>query len=199
MKKQIIVEGRFISKFVVPQKYIKDLNNCYEKAKTHLTSYGHRLAGRLDSELNMMTLIEKTQAFKYFVNCISDHVQTSEDFSVFPSGPHHLDINGCWINDMTEGEYNPPHTHHDGTGWSTVLFLKVPEFIDDTKDPHKFKDGQLCFIMNQNICHYVTPKVGDFYIFRADHQHCVMPFKTKKPGAIRRSMSFNFIKVTNNV
>ena len=53
--------------------------------------------------------------------------------------------------------------------------------------------------MNQNICHYVTPKVGDFYIFRADHQHCVMPFKTKKPGAIRRSMSFNFIKVTNNV
>ena len=199
MKKQIIVEGRFISKFVVPQKYIKDLNNRYEKAKTHLTSYGHRLAGRLGSELNMMTLIEKTQAFKYFVNCINDHVQTSEDFSVFTSGPHHLDINGCWINDMTEGEYNPPHTHHDGTGWSTVLFLKVPEFIDDTKDPHKFKDGQLCFIMEGKNCQYITPKTGDFYIFRADHQHCVMPFKTKKPGAIRRSMSFNFIKVTNNV
>jgi hypothetical protein len=100
---------------------------------------------------------------------------------------------------MKEGEYNPPHTHHDGTGWSTVLFLKVPEFIDDAKDPHKFKDGQLCFIMNQNICKYVTPKVGDFYIFRADHQHCVMPFKTKKSGEIRRSMSFNFIEVPTNV
>jgi len=199
MKKQIIVEGRFISKFTVPQKYIKDLNNHYEKAKTHLSSYGHRLAGRLDSELNIMALIEKTQAFKYFVKCMNDHLKTSENFNVCKPGPHHLDINGCWINDMKEGEYNPPHTHHDGTGWSTVLFLKVPEFIDDTKDPHKFKDGQLCFIMNQNICHYVTPKVGDFYIFRADHQHCVMPFKTKKSGAIRRSMSFNFIEVKKDV
>ena len=130
---------------------------------------------------------------------MNDHHKTSENFNVCNPGPHHLDINGCWINDMKEGEYNPPHTHHDGTGWSTVLFLKVPEFIDDTKDPHKFKDGQLCFIMNQNICHYVTPKVGDFYIFRADHQHCVMPFKTKKPGDIRRSMSFNFIEVKKDV
>ena len=194
MKKKIIVEGRFISKFTVPQKYIKDLNNHYEKAKTHLTSYGHRLAGRLDSELNIMTLIEKTKAFNYFVKCMNEHIKTSEDFNVCKPGPHHLDINGCWINDMKEGEYNPPHTHHDGTGWSTVLFLKVPKFIDDTKDPHKFKDGQLCFIMHGNSCKYLNPKVGDFYIFRANHQHCVMPFKTKKPNEIRRSMSFNFIE-----
>tara|TARA_R110000823_G_scaffold247086_1_gene370909 strand:- start:2090 stop:2692 length:603 start_codon:yes stop_codon:yes gene_type:complete len=199
MKKKIIIEGRFISKFTVPQKYIKDLNSHYEKAKIHLTSYGPRLAGRLASELNIMTLIEKTKAFKYFVKCMGDHIKTSEDFSVCKPGPHHLDINGCWINDMVEGEYNPPHTHHDGTGWSTVLFLKVPEFIDDTKDPHKFKDGKLCFIMSQNVCHYVTPKVGDFYIFSASHQHCVMPFKTKKLKEVRRSMSFNFIVKENVV
>ena len=200
MKKKIIVEGRFISKFTVPQKYIKDLNNHYEKAKTHLLSYGHRLAGRLDSELNIMTLIEKTQAFKYFVKCMNDHLKTSEDFDVCKPGPHHLDINGCWINDMKEGEYNPPHTHHDGTGWSTVLFLKVPEFIDDAKDPHKFKDGQLGFISEcGTYTRFIEPVVGDFYIFGADHQHCVMPFKTKKSGEIRRSMSFNFIEVPTNV
>ena len=93
---------------------------------------------------------------------------------------------------MVAGEYNPPHTHHDGSGWSTVLFLKVPKFINDTKDPHKFKDGQLCFMMQGNTCTYVTPRVGDFFIFRADHQHCVMPFKTKHLTEIRRSMSFNF-------
>ena len=40
---------------------------------------------------------------------------------------------------------------------------------------------------------WVEPEVGDFYIFQADHQHCVMPFKTKEPGKIRRSMSFNFL------
>ena len=39
----------------------------------------------------------------------------------------------------------------------------------------------------------IKPKVGDFYIFQADHQHSVMPFKTKEPGKIRRSMSFNFL------
>ncbi len=79
-------------------------------------------------------------------------------------------------------------------GGLLFYFLKVPKFIDDTKDPHKFKDGQLCFIMHGNSCKYLNPKVGDFYIFRANHQHCVMPFKTKKPNEIRRSMSFNFIE-----
>ena len=36
-------------------------------------------------------------------------------------------------------------------------------------------------------------EVNDFYVFKADHQHAVMPFKTKVKGDIRRSMSFNFI------
>ena len=197
MKKNIVIEGRFISKFTVPKEYIKDLNIRYEKAKKHLTSYGPRLAGRLDSELNMMTLIERTKAFNFIVKCMNDHLRISEEFGVVIEGPHHLDIIGCWINDMVEGEYNPPHTHHDGNGWSTVLFLKVPEFINDAKDPHKFKDGHLGFIMEGKKSHYVVPKVGDFYIFRADHQHCVMPFKTKTPNEVRRSMSFNFIEKPN--
>ena len=194
MIKKIYIDERFVAKFTVPKKYINDLNIRYENAKTHLNSYGARLAGRLDSELNMMGLIDKTEGFNYIVKCMNKYMEQSQEFEVYKQGQLHLNINGCWINDMKAGEYNPPHTHHDGTGWSTVLFLKVPEFIDDTKDPHKFKDGQLCFIMHGNACKYLTPKVGDFYIFRADHQHCVMPFKTKKPNEIRRSMSFNFIE-----
>tara|TARA_B100000029_G_C17452933_1_gene915628 strand:- start:343 stop:945 length:603 start_codon:yes stop_codon:yes gene_type:complete len=194
MIKKIYIDERFVAKFTLPKKYINDLNTRYENAKKHLNSYGARLAGRLDSELNMMGLIDKTEGFNYIVKCMNKYMEQSQEFEVYKQGQLHLNINGCWINDMKAGEYNPPHTHHDGTGWSTVLFLKVPEFIDDTKDPHKFKDGQLCFIMHGNACKYLTPKVGDFYIFRADHQHCVMPFKTKKPNEIRRSMSFNFIE-----
>ena len=91
------------------------------------------------------------------------------------------------------GEYNPPHTHHDGNGFSTVLFLKIPKFINDAKDPHKFKDGLLTFIHGNGAIQDLTPTVGDFYIFQADHMHCVNPFKTKNPNDIRRSMSFNFI------
>jgi hypothetical protein len=141
----------------------------------------------------MLPLIEKTKTFKHISNCMHDFIKTNVEGKVLLPGTKHLEIIGCWMNDMTAGEYNPPHTHHDNTGWSTVIFLKVPKFINDARDPHKFKDGHLCFIMPNSTCHYEDPKVGDFYIFHAGHQHCVMPFKTKDPKAVRRSMSFNFI------
>ena len=74
------------------------------------------------------------------------------------------------------------------------MFLKVPEFINDVKDPHKFKDGQIGFTgVDGTTCTWFTPEVGDFYIFEAGHQHCVMPFKVKQKGEVRRSMSFNFV------
>ena len=125
---------------------------------------------------------------------MNDYIETLEKVDLY-GGNKNLKILSCWINDMQEGEYNPPHTHHDLTGWSTVLFLKVPEFINDVKDPHKFKDGNLGFISTDGTgTTWMEPKVGQFYIFEARYQHCVMPFKTKEKGDIRRSMSFNFIE-----
>ena len=193
MKAKIITDSFFIGHYKIANKYIKDLNKRYETAKDGLNSYGSRLAGRLDSELEMLNIIQSTDSFPQIVKCMEKHIKQSIEFKCLPSNSYNLDIIGCWINDMKVGEYNPPHTHHDGSGWSTVLFLKIPEFINDAKDPHKFQDGTLCFIMGGNTAHYVVPKVGDFYIFHARHQHCVMPFKTKIKGEIRRSMSFNFI------
>jgi len=62
------------------------------------------------------------------------------------------------------------------------------------KNPHKFKDGMLGFThVDGSRTTWMNAEVGHFYIFEAGHQHCVMPFKTKKEGDIRRSMSFNFI------
>ncbi len=193
MKAKIITDAFFIGQYKIANKYIKDLNKRYEDAKDGLKSYGPRLAGRLDSELEMLPIIQSTTIFPEIVKRMEKHIQRSIELQVIPSQSYDLEILGCWINDMRVGEYNPPHTHHDGTGWSTVLFLEVPEFINDAKDPHKFKDGMLCFLMGGNTTYYATPKVGDFYIFHARHQHCVMPFKTKDPKEIRRSMSFNFI------
>ena len=125
---------------------------------------------------------------------MNDYIESIEKVNLF-SGTKQLEILSCWINDMQEGEYNPPHTHHDNTGWSSVMFLKVPEFINDAKDPHKYKDGFLGFTdVNGENSTWFEPKVGDFYIFEARHQHFVMPFKVKNKGEIRRSMSFNFIQ-----
>ena len=100
-------------------------------------------------------------------------------------GTKQLEILSCWINDMkAKDEYNPPHTHHDNTGWSSSnVFKNSRTLLMDVKDPHKFKDGSVRFYRSLMV--YCTPRgmepeVGHFYIFEASHmQHCVMPFKTK--------------------
>ena len=196
MKAQTNVFGRMVKRYDMPLEAIDDLNHKYEEHKKNLNSFGPRLAGRLDSELEFTSLLGQTKIAKSIGECINDYVDTSEKLGIFDEEKK-LHILSCWVNDMKEGEYNPPHTHHDATGWSTVLFLKVPEFINDAKDPHKFKDGQLGFVsVDGTGSTWMEPEVGHFYVFEAGHQHCVMPFKTKVKGEIRRSMSFNFI---NNV
>ncbi len=188
-----IISGKMIGKFKMSKKDVHDLNNKYEKAKSHLEDYGKRLAGRLDSELNIIPIFEKTSAFQFITKCMETYITQSIKHQLCVPGSYNLNILSCWINDMKSGEYNPPHTHNETLGYSSVLFLKVPKFINDSKFSHKFKDGQLCFInAGGRSCKYLKPKVGDFYLFEADHQHAVMPFKTKN-NEIRRSMSFNFI------
>ena len=194
MKSQSTLHGRIIKKYKIPKVEIDDINYKYEKVKKNLSSYGRRLAGRIDSELEFTNILESTTAFSTMTDCMSDYLKTLESFSVLCKGPHHMKILSCWINDMVEGEYNPPHTHNEALGFSTVFFLKVPEFVNDAKDPHKFKDGRLGFVGVDGIgTTYFEPRVGDFFIFEARHQHFVLPFKTKNKNDIRRSMSFNFI------
>lgn len=193
MEAQTTIFGRIVKRYSLPLDEVEDLNVRYEAHKKDLNSFGSRLAGRLDSELEFTHLLGETKISKSIVDCMNDYLDTLDKTDILKEKKP-LHIISCWINDMQEGEYNPPHTHHDMTGWSTVLFLKVPEFINDVKDPHKFKDGQLGFIGHDGVyCSWNEPMVGDFYIFEARHQHCVMPFKCKNKGDIRRSMSFNFI------
>lgn len=198
MKSECHVFGRIVKKYKLSNKDIKSINTSYEKAKKNLKDYGHKLAGRLDSELDFKNLLTQTSAFNKISKCMRDYIDTCLQNNVYKVPIDGLNIVSCWVNDMKAGEYNPPHTHHDLTGWSTVLFLKVPEFINDANRPHKFMDGKLGFVYASALgTHYVTPQVGDFYIFEAAHQHMVLPFKVKKEGDIRRSMSFNFVKEKN--
>tara|TARA_R100000388_G_scaffold33178_2_gene25956 strand:+ start:483 stop:1079 length:597 start_codon:yes stop_codon:yes gene_type:complete len=194
MKSQTHVFGRMVKRYDLPLDAIEDLNNRYEARKKELASFGPRLAGRIETEREFTHILSETKISKNIVDCMNDYIETCEKYGLY-NGNKKLQILSCWINDMKEGEYNPPHTHNDRTGWSTVLFLKIPEFVDDTKDPHKFKDGKLCFMYPDGAaCEWMEPEVGHFYIFEACHSHCVMPFKTKIKGDIRRSMSFNFVE-----
>ena len=194
MLSQTTMFGRMVKKYEMPLEAIEDINLRYEEEKEKLDSFGPKLAGRLDSEKGFTHLLGQTKIAKHIVDCMNDYIETLDKINLF-KGTKELEILSCWINDMKEGEYNPPHTHHDNTGWSSVMFLKVPEFINDAKDPHKFKDGFIGFTDVDGVhTTWMEPEVGHFYIFEARHQHCVMPFKTKIKGEIRRSMSFNFIQ-----
>ena len=194
IKIETLVFGRIVNKYRFPLPIIKDFNKAYEKEKKNLVSYGPKLAGRLDTELSIIPVIEKTGAMSYFLTCMNDYLQSLMKYNCLPIKKYHCNILAAWVNDMVAGEYNPPHIHHNGTGYSAVLFLKIPKFINDAKDPHKFKDGNLGFIDVDGIgTTYQEPEIGDFYIFPANHQHVVLPFKTKNKNDIRRSMSFNFI------
>ena len=73
------------------------------------------------------------------------------------------------------------------------MFLKVPNFINDAKHKHKFRDGSLGFIDPNDNTKFFVPEVGHFYIFEASHQHFVSPFKSNDKDPFRRSMSFNFV------
>lgn len=193
MKSDTLVFGRIVKKYKIPLDEIDDLNLKYEEASNKLNSFGHRLAGRLSSELEFTAILQSTKMFKTITKCMEDYINSLSSFNLLNIGNHQLNILSCWINDMKEGEYNPPHTHHNGTGFSVVLFLNIPEYINDVKDPHKFHDGQLGFGGFENQKIWIEPEVGDFFIFNANHTHYVMPFKVKTKGETRRSMSFNFI------
>lgn len=204
MKKELKIFGKIVKKYNFDKYLIDDLNEQYEKAKNKLASFGPRLAGRIKSELEFTSLLQETKIFKPITECMEDYIQDFNNYGVEMYSPikssndfkdnKSISITGCWINDMKSGEYNPPHTHWNLSGWSTVLFLKVPEFLNDSdpSTPHKFRDGKLGFITEIET-RYFEPQIGDFFIFSASHQHLVMPFKTKLPNDIRRSMSFNFI------
>ena len=197
MISKTIVSGRIIKKYKIPLNQVEELNKKYEDNKHSLESKGAKLAGRLDSELESTKVIQSLPIFETIKKCMNEYMISLNHFSLTPKPMYNLKIITMWINDMQPHEYNPIHTHHDGTGWSTVMFLKVPNFINDAKHKHKFRDGALGFIFPENKTMFYEPSVGDFYIFEASHQHFVLPYKTNDKDPTRRSMSFNFITDDN--
>tara|TARA_R100001132_G_C3266255_1_gene89089 strand:+ start:171 stop:800 length:630 start_codon:yes stop_codon:yes gene_type:complete len=196
MYDEMLVFGRIVCKYRIELDLIDDMNQKYEDALKNtnlLKSKAKDLAGRLDSELDLMPILQSAKIFKRITECMSNYIDTCIEHGTCKPGPHNLDILSCWMNDMKPGEYNPIHTHNDNIGYAANLYLKVPEFINDVTEPHKFKDGFITFLApNGTASESFLPEAGEFYIFQADHMHCVNPFKTKDPNDIRRSMPLNF-------
>jgi uncharacterized protein (TIGR02466 family) len=140
--------------------------------------------------------------FNWLMNCVGEYVKscskqqaTSVDFDKVKNVEWLTQMMSAWVVSQWEGEYNPIHVHTE-CKISTVLYLKVPEFLPSVK-PERDDDGCIAFIGGGGISSQLTrnlikwnPKVGDFFIFPAHLQHCVYPFKTEGDQE-RRSISFN--------
>ena len=61
MKAQTTLFGRIVKRYNIPLDEIDDFNLKYEAHKKDLNSFGPRLAGRLDSELEFTSLLGKTK------------------------------------------------------------------------------------------------------------------------------------------
>lgn len=194
---QVFNLGYHVGKFVMPPEYIDYLNNDFDKylADKKLPSHSQALAGELKDEWNVTSILNKA-TLDFFNGCCHTYIHNTSVKHVTKG--YKATLNSCWINDQKQNEYNPLHIHHGRgpLGLSSVLFLKVPDCINNAKavnSSEEPKDGRLEFISQMgdvfgNPSVLIKPKVGDLYIFPYNLFHTVYPFKGE---GIRRSLSFN--------
>ena len=172
-------------------------------------NWGDYLAGQIEDEplvphqMMMDYKIGKEgNIFNWLMNCVGEYVKTctkqqatSMNWDEVKNVEWLTQMKSAWIISQWEGEYNPIHIHTE-CQLSTVMYLKIPEFLPSTK-PERDDDGCIVFIgaghVNSNLTRNLIkwkPKVGEFFIFPSHLQHCVYPFKTEGDQE-RRSMSFN--------
>jgi len=172
-------------------------------------NWGDNLAGQIQDEpliphqmLMDYKIGKDGNVFNWLMNMVGEYVKacsrqqaTSIDYDKVKDIQWLTQMKSAWVVSQWEGEYNPIHIHTE-CAMSTVMYLKVPEFLPSTK-PKRDDDGCIMFIgaghqnarLTRNIIKH-KPKPGDFFLFPAHLQHCVYPFKTED-DAERRSVSFN--------
>ena len=92
---KILVFGRIVCKYKAPQEFVDDINAKYEDVLNHtnlLTSHGKNLAGRIDSELDVLPIIRSVKIFKFITQCMSDYIDTCIEHGICRPGPHNLDL-----------------------------------------------------------------------------------------------------------
>jgi len=171
-------------------------------------SHGEYLAGQIDSELLVEhNLLEQTGVMGFFLGAVRQFViqckcQQMPGFEQAVQKEEWLtQMLTMWIVSQQPNEYNPLHIHTECT-ISSVMYLKVPKMLPSKKEHRPNDDGSILFTTNAsrdvdfsvpNIV--IHPAVGDFYIFGAQQQHAVYPYRCAEgqKETERRSISFNAV------
>ena len=173
-------------------------------------SHGGYLAGQIDSELLVdHQLLEQAGVMGFFLGAVRQFVIQCK-CQMMPQ-PQYIEaiqreewliqMLTMWIISQQPNEYNPMHIHTQ-CQISTVMYLKVPKMLPSRKEHRPNDDGSILFVSNAsrdvdfsvpNIV--IHPAAGDFFIFGAQQQHAVYPFRCAEgqKDVERRSISFNAI------
>ena len=193
MKPVKIHFGQIAYKFEISQGLVDRINAKCETLddKTNAQSY---LVGKIKNEYHFrehLGEVDIDSEIKESIYHVVDYCPQDFSYDI-----EEVDLNSAWINDQYEHEYQGVHTHSgkEDLGFSSILYLKVPDFGKEITDTGHACNGKTELIGNcggtwSNPSHLITPKVGDFYIFPYDMQHLVYPFTG---NGMRRSLVCNF-------
>ena len=173
-------------------------------------SHGEYLAGQIDTELLVEhNLLEQAGVMGFFIGAVRQFVIQCK-CQMMPQ-PQYIEaiqreewliqMLTMWIISQQPNEYNPMHIHTQ-CQISTVMYLKIPKMLPSKKEHRPNDDGSILFDSNAsrdvdfsvpNIV--IHPAAGDFFIFGAQQQHAVYPFRCAEgqKDVERRSISFNAI------
>ena len=169
-------------------------------------SHGEYLAGQVEKELLIEhKILEQRGVLGFFMGAVRQFViyckcqQLPDKIPEIKREEWYTQMLTMWIISQQPGEYNPMHIHTQCT-ISTVMYLKVPKMLPTRKEHRSGDDGSIVFcsnasrdvdFSNPNITY--RPVVGDFYIFGAQQQHSVYPYRCEEGDPERRSISFNAV------
>ena len=171
-------------------------------------SHGGYLAGQIEKELLVEhNILEQTGVMGFFMGAVRQFIITCK-CNMMPGFEQAIQkeewliqMLTMWIVSQQPNEYNPLHIHTECT-ISSVMYLKVPKMLSSKKEHRPNDDGSILFATNSsrdvdfsvpNIV--IHPAVGDFYLFGAQQQHAVYPYRCAEgqKETERRSISFNAI------
>jgi hypothetical protein len=196
MKHEKIYFGQVAYKFKISDGLINRINDRMDEliGRGQEEDISHALVGKIKKEYNFIPYIGEVDKDDEIKKCIFQVTDTCPQDYIFEIDEVNMD--SCWINDQREHEYQGIHQHHGQTwlGFSSILYLKVPDLGKEITDTGEPLNGRTTLIGGaggtwSHPSQTINPKVGDFYIFPYDMEHCVYPFKG---NGIRRTLVGNF-------
>ena len=199
-----------VFKTILPPEILQKMIEISDQviADKETKSHGEYLAGQIDTELLVEhNILEQTGVMGFFLGAVRQFVITCK-CQMMPGFEQAvqkeewlIQMLTMWIVSQQPNEYNPLHIHTECT-ISSVMYLKVPKMLSTRKEHRPNDDGSILFATNASrdvdfsvpntVIH---PAVGDFYIFGAQQQHAVYPYRCAEgqKEIERRSISFNAI------